>query len=81
MKGFWRDGQNRAKTECRWPRLYLKKMRLSAEKARWLGKDPLTKTKGEEESFTSGEHKRWDVGWPKVVEPESSSVTCCLLPP
>ena len=28
VRRFWRDGLSMAKTECRWPRLYLKKMRL-----------------------------------------------------
>lgn len=68
MKEFWRDDLNMAKTEHRWPRLYLK-IRLGAHKTGWLRKDPLAKIQGEEESFTGGEHKRWDVGWSRVMEP------------
>lgn len=43
MKEFWRDDLNMAKTEHKWPRVYLKKIRLGAHKTSWLGKDPLAK--------------------------------------
>lgn len=80
MKEFWRNDLSKAKTEHRWPRLYLKKIGLSAHKTGWLGKDPLAKIKGEEESFTRGEHKRWDIGWSRVMGPVKFNNSLLLTP-
>lgn len=69
-----------AKTEHRWPSLYLKKIKLGAHKTGCLGKDPLAKIKGEEESFPRGEHKSWDVGCSKVMEPVKFNNSLFLIP-